>query len=399
MHKKIVYILFASLLLTSCGKERVANDLKNSFMRFYGGQLTNEGYDVKQLPDGSYIALGTTETATNSYQMYLLKVDAYGKKKWQKEFGGKGNDQGYSLQVMPDGGYILAGSSDTNNISNIYLVRTDSKGNMIWEQRLGGNISQRAYCIQLASQGGFVLAGSRDFTTGTIAMIVFTDSLGNTKYSYHANNQETYSGEAKYVTELKDGSFLFTGYSDYVVPDDDSLTLSNVLVGRVRYKNDLWSSVRCFGGLGNDYGECIKQLPDESFVCVGTKYISGDSLTNIFVLKLKLNIDGFNSDWQISFGDKYNDLGKSIEIISNDEFAVVGTKGNFDESQDIYILKINGSGKVLNEKDNNTIGGVYDQRGNCIVKTSDGGFIITGTNEYTTTSVLSLIKAKSEDEL
>jgi hypothetical protein len=392
---KIIFYIAASVLLSSCTKERVAQDLKNSFINFYGGTSTNEGFDVKQLKDGSYIALGTTATSDSGKQMFLLKVDKYGRKEWQNKFGYEYNDEGLSLQVMTDG-YILAGYSDKDNTSspksNILLVRTDSKGNLRWKKQIGGDTSQRAYCIQIASQGGFVLAGSRDIGNVKIVMIAFTDTNGNNpKYSDHAaNDQITYSGEAKYVIESNDKTYIFTGTTTFNFPDDTT-ALSNMIVGRVGHDQKLWKGVRNFGGTHDESGECIKQLSDGSFVSVGTIAISTTN-NDVYLVKFKLANDGFIRVWENHYdGDQNIDAGKSIEVVTDSLFAIVGTYGS-SNAKDIFFLPVDGSGNLI-ERDDYFFSGVYDQWANCIVKTSDGGFILTGTQEFSLNkSVMSLIK-------
>lgn len=49
---------------------------------------------------------------------------------WQQTFGGFGDDRGNSVQQTSDGGYIIAGATESAGFGgfDIHLVRTDADG-------------------------------------------------------------------------------------------------------------------------------------------------------------------------------------------------------------------------------------------------------------------------------
>jgi hypothetical protein len=78
-------------------------------------------------------------------------MDSVGNIVWQKCFGGSNLDYAYSIRSTLDGGYIVGGSSSSNdgdvtgNHYNIYgesedfwIIKLDSQGNLIWQKSLGG---------------------------------------------------------------------------------------------------------------------------------------------------------------------------------------------------------------------------------------------------------------------
>ena len=59
---------------------------------------------------------------------------------WEKFYGGLYYDMAYSIQQTADGGYIIAGESDSYSKSgdpDVYLVKTDSEGNEQWSKTFG----------------------------------------------------------------------------------------------------------------------------------------------------------------------------------------------------------------------------------------------------------------------
>ncbi|MFQ5906150.1 MAG: hypothetical protein ACE5JA_06210, partial [bacterium] len=150
----------------------------------YGGESTEYGYSVDQTVDGGYVVAGHTRIGAGNYDFYLVKTDSLGNLLWERTYGGSENDRGYSVQQTSDGGYVIAGYTESFGAGSgdVYLVRTDSLGNVLWEKTYGGSRSDAVYDVQQTLDGGFILGGhTYSFTDpwGDV-YLVKTDSLGNT---------------------------------------------------------------------------------------------------------------------------------------------------------------------------------------------------------------------------
>ena len=128
-----------------------------------GGSDGDMGYSVQQTSDGGYIIAGITQSyGAGMIDIFLIKTNADGGIKWQKTFGGKFNEFCYKVLQNLAGGYIIAGSTSsfgTTSISNAYLLKTDAKGNEEWHKTLGGSDFDDCRCIHQISDGGYILVG------------------------------------------------------------------------------------------------------------------------------------------------------------------------------------------------------------------------------------------------
>ena len=124
------------------------------FEKTYGGNSIDQGHDIQQTIDGGYIIVGTTSSFGNGgYDIYLLKTDELGDTLWTKRYGDFLDEECYSLQLMPDGGFVICGFQEPINYhSRILVIRTDDNGNIIWDKTIGNSGGQCATSIKNTSE-------------------------------------------------------------------------------------------------------------------------------------------------------------------------------------------------------------------------------------------------------
>jgi hypothetical protein len=136
----------------------------------YGGVWGDVLYSVVQTGDGGYALAGETYSydASGSSEGWLVKTGATGNMQWSQTYGMPVAIDifSYSLVQTSDGGYALAGEAwnlilgDPNyGKSDCWLAKTDAGGNLQWNKTDGGTGQEYAYSLVQTSDGGYALAG------------------------------------------------------------------------------------------------------------------------------------------------------------------------------------------------------------------------------------------------
>jgi hypothetical protein len=216
-----------SVVQTSDGGYALAYDGGLFKTDAYGTVLWNKtygvgvGYSVVQSSDGGYAIAGDTSSyGAGGSDVYLIKTDSLGNILWNKTYGGTGNERGSSVVQSSDGGYAIAGF--TNSFGGggpvVYLVKTDSAGNMQWNKTYGaidGN------SVVQTSDGGYAIAGiTMYYDAGSYPVLVYlvkTDAYGTMQWSktYGVTSNPLSKASAGYsVVQTSDGGYAIAGYTN-----------------------------------------------------------------------------------------------------------------------------------------------------------------------------------------
>ncbi|MDO8969181.1 MAG: T9SS type A sorting domain-containing protein, partial [Saprospiraceae bacterium] len=146
-----------------------------------GGNSLDSATEICITSDGGYVVFGVGSSNNGDmtghqggYDYWVVKLDAAGNLEWQKSFGGSGEDWGKSIKQTNDGGYILFGSSQSNDGDVVgnhggqdsWLLKLDSAGELIWQRALGGTKAEVGSYVQQTHDGGFILTGRSQSNDG-----------------------------------------------------------------------------------------------------------------------------------------------------------------------------------------------------------------------------------------
>ncbi len=135
---------------------------KKVWLTTFGGDDDEEARDVIATKDG-YLLVGSTDSFGLNYKdVYVVKTDKNGKKVWEHSYGGKYDDEGYAVTQSPDGGYVVAGKRKTRrNGDDLYLFKIDENGKIKWQRTYGGEGDDSAYGI-VSADDGYLIVGEKE---------------------------------------------------------------------------------------------------------------------------------------------------------------------------------------------------------------------------------------------
>jgi len=157
---------------------------QTSWWKTYGGTASDAGRSVQQTSDGGYVIAGRTGSfGAGDDDVYLIKTSASGDTLWTRSYGGTDSDRGYSVQQTSDGGYIIAGLTESFGAgqADVYLIKTDASGDTLWTRTYGGTEYDLGCSVQQTADGGYIVAGyTRSYGAGNCDVyLIKTDSLGS----------------------------------------------------------------------------------------------------------------------------------------------------------------------------------------------------------------------------
>jgi len=173
-------------------------------------------YSMIQTSDSGYAIAGFVVVAPQNADAFLYKTDSSGNMQWNKTYGGPATDAAFGLVRTTDGGYAMAGNTNSSGAGGQdgWLIKTDANGNMQWNKTYGGTDDDSLQTIVPTTDGGFAIAGkTRSFGTGKLDMwLVKTDSYGNVQWSKTFGGPEDDSGpDNNDVLQTADGGYLIAG--------------------------------------------------------------------------------------------------------------------------------------------------------------------------------------------
>lgn len=306
----------------------------------------------------SFSADGDVGGNNGSDDFWILKLSGEGDVMASKNLGGSDSDQLFDIQQLADGGFIAAGltrsseSFDAKGInkgnSDFWIVKLNSMLNIEWEKNYGGSMSDRALSIEHTADGGFIVAGNTESTDGDVAgeVVNFSGWVIKLNASGELEKQITLGGSQvdwlNVLRQTTDGGFVTVGYSASAngeVPDNNG-GLDFWMVKLASSLDVQWN--RNFGGSGSDEALSISESIDGGFLLTGYSQSADADVRQNYGNRdfwvVKTDHEG-NLLWENNFGGSGDDRASGILQTDNGEVVVAG----YSRSSDGDVLENKGN--------------------------------------------------------
>ncbi len=342
-----------------------------TFNTQYGGTYDEDGRWMEQTADSGFIMTGGTTTYSNGQSdMWLVKSDAYGNIQWQKSKGGTQFDFANMVKITSDGGYILAGITNSSGAGGDdgYLVKTDAAGNTQWTKTYGDTGLQQIEAVVQTSDGGYACVGV-NYTNGTgyyDIWLIKTNSSGVLQWQKNLGGGSYEIGNS--IQIAPDGGYIISGQSySYDSTSAFYLIKTNPL------GTEQWHKTFATGHLCEAH--YVQNVPGGGYILCGdadTAY-DGHGESDLWVIRTDANGDSL---WAHSYGGTKKDGGKTIEPTSDGGYILAGITRSFGViNPDYYAVKTD-SGGVIEWTQH--YGQAYHDHAYRGVQTSDGGYAFFG---------------------
>ena len=335
----------------------------------YGGPKGEYARSLIVTSDGGYAIAGWTDSyGAGEEDFWLVKTDADGNIQWNQTYGGIGRDEANCVIQTSDEGYALVGYTFSFGAGNydFWLIKTDANGIMQWNKTFGGPATDIAYSLIETSNGDLVLAG-QTISVGAESSdfwLIKTDLFGNLKLNQTFGGSST--EEAYSVIETNDGGFMIAGFTN-------SFGAGNYDYWLVKTDSDgelQWNQT--YGGSSWDEARSVIQLNDGSYAVAGMTASYGAGSNDFWLVKTDVN---GNVEWNQTYGTESYEKAYSLVESSDGGFALAGYVSYSVFENDFSLVKTDELG---NMQWNKTYGGEDWQIAYSLVQTSDSGYALAG---------------------
>ena len=257
--------------------------LLNKLSRTYGGIEDDKVESIIATIGGDYVVAGHTSSfGAGILDFWIIKLDSKGNKIWDKTFGGSNNDMAESITATTDGGYIVAGwtGSFGAGILDFWVIKLDAEGNKIWDKTFGGSNLDYASSIITTSDGGYMIAGmTESYGSGKSDFwIIKLDAKGNKQWDKIYGGKD--KDEATSIISTTDEGYIVAGTTkSYGAGGSDFWVIKLDSKG-----NKQWE--KTYGGKADDNARTITTTIDGGYIVAGWTESYGAGKGDFWILKL-----------------------------------------------------------------------------------------------------------------
>jgi hypothetical protein len=270
------------------------------WIRRYGGIRAEYFNRIQQTNDGGFIMVGVSNSLDfNKGDVYLAKIDSIGNLQWSAIYGvniedfDSAGDEGFDVKQTPDGGYILTGfTTSTSVLQSLFLIKTNSLGAVTWSKTYKCDGTTYGVGVENTDDGGYLAMGyaaSATFPNNGELIVLKTNSTGVLQWSKaYATDTINYIEFPKTLVKIPTGGYIIGGDSHRA--DNNPLSMYDSFVLKIDNSgNRVWNKTYRYPNF--DYLRDIRVTNDGGFIFTGLQkpaslvfvgyLIKADSLGNL----------------------------------------------------------------------------------------------------------------------
>lgn len=142
-----------AIVRTADGGFAVAGDI--------GSKDADQG-DAKGVGQGDATCANQDDaTCAGNIDLWVVRLDARGEVLWDRTLGGRKDDWATTIVRTADGGLAVAGSTQSKGAGkgDAWVIRLDAQGKLRWDRTFGGRKVDWASAVVQNADGGFTVAG------------------------------------------------------------------------------------------------------------------------------------------------------------------------------------------------------------------------------------------------
>ncbi len=335
------------------------------WLREYSSATTGGARALHESGSGFVIA-GAKASGGPPVGLWVASVSDEGVIVWEKSFNGPEHDFGHDLDRSADGGWVVAGDTNTygDPFTSMWLLKLDTDGNVVHQHTYHG--TEHAYAVAGSIDGGALLTGNIfSFETGQDLVIVKVNAFGKTDWVRAYAGPSTGLEVGWSISPTADGGYVVAGETSSFGAGD-----SDVLVIRISSSGDLlWQ--RAYGGPALDLAQSIVQTADGGYIVAGS---SQSWTTRLMIWVLKLAPDG-SVQWQRLFA-AHSTFAHTIRTTADGGYVIAGSYKDCPVGcgWNPLLLRLDAAGQILWQRRYDTSSG----HAYAIEESSDGTLIVAG---------------------
>ena len=278
------------------------------------------------------------------------KLNSLGTIEWQKCLGGTSDDLANCINQTIDGGYIIAGFSNSidndvtgnHNSDDYWIVKLDANGTIEWQKSLGGTFYDAAWFIQQTTDLGYIITGYSLSMDGDVTgnhgngdcWIVKLNSLGGIEWQKCLGG--TSIDNAHSIQQTTDDGFIIGGFSDSndgdVTGNHGNLDYWIIKLNSTVNVNELQNPISNFQITPNPFSTATNisfQLTSSKGINFEIRDIEGRLIKTLNPKNLNYGLNEIFWDASDNAGSKVSDGIYFVNIITE----------NFCESKKVVVLR------------------------------------------------------------